>query len=88
MGRARFRPAGARVPAEGAERLAGGAGVTVDTGLLPSDGVDRLVLRSSLDAEHVLSGGTKVDVSGTAMKSKAGGTGFGGASRFSGKGER
>ena len=60
-----------------ADRLAAGAGVAVETGLLPSDGVDRLVLRGSLDAEQALSAGTKVDVSGTALESKAGGTGFG-----------
>ena len=60
-----------------ADRLAAGAGVAVETGLLPSEGVDRLVLRGSLDAEQALSAGTKVDVSGTALESKAGGTGFG-----------
>ena len=76
------------VSVEKADRLAAGAGVAAETGLLPSDGVDRLRLRGSLDAEQVLSGGTKVDVSGTALESKAGGTrlgaGFGAAYRMAG----
>ena len=66
-----------RVSIEETDRLAAGAGVAVETGLLRSGGVDRLVLRGSLDAEQALSAGSKVDVSGTALESKAGGTGFG-----------
>ena len=66
-----------RVSVRDADRLAAGAGVAVETGFLPSDGADRLVLRGSLDAEQVLSGGSAVDVSDTLLKSKAGKTGFG-----------
>ena len=66
-----------RVSTGEADRLAAGAGVAVETGLLPADGVDRLVLRGSLDAEQTLSGGTAVDVSGTVLESEPGGTGFG-----------
>ena len=77
-----------RVSVSDADRLAAGAGVDMETGLLPRDGVDRLRLRGSLDAERVLSGGTKVDVSETALESKAGGTrlgaGLGAAYRFAG----
>ena len=77
-----------RVSIEEANRLTAAAGVDMETGLLPQDGVDRLRLRGSLDAEQVLSGGTKVDVLGTALESKAGGTrlgaGFGGAYRMDG----
>ena len=62
-----------RVSITDADRLTAGAGVDIETGLLPRDGVDRLRLRGSLDAEQVLSGGTKVDVSGTALESKAAG---------------
>ncbi len=77
-----------RVSVEKADRLAAGAGVDIETGLLPRDGVDRLRLRGSLDAAQVLSGGTKVDVSGTELESKAGGTrlgaGLGAAYRMGG----
>ena len=77
-----------RVSIEEANRLSAGAGVAAETGLLPDDGVNRLTLRGSLDAEQVLSGGTKVDVSGTALESKAGGTrlgaGLGAAYRMGG----
>ena len=66
-----------RVSIGDTDRLVAGGGVAVEIGLLPSDGVDRLVLRGSLDAERVLSGGSAVDVSGTMLKSKAGRTGFG-----------
>jgi len=77
-----------RVSVTDADRLAAGAGVDMETGLLPEDGVDRLRLRGSLDAEQVLSGGSKVDVSGTELESEAGGTrlgaGLGAAYRFAG----
>ena len=77
-----------RVSIEEADRLAVGAGVDIETGLLPRDGVDRLRLRGSLDAGRVLSGGSKVDVSETTLESKAGGTrlgaGFGAAYRMGG----
>ena len=77
-----------RVSIEEANRLTAGAGVDIETGLLPRDGADRLTLRGSLDAARVLSGGTKVDVSGTALESKAGGTrlgaGLGAAYRMGG----
>ena len=66
-----------RVSVGDADRLDAGAGVAVETGLLPSEGVDRLTLRGSLDAEQTLSGGTVVDVSDTLLESKAGGTRFG-----------
>ena len=66
-----------RVSITDADRLAAGAGVDMETGLLPRDGVDRLALRGSLDVEQVLSGGTKVDVSETELESKAGGTRLG-----------
>ncbi len=77
-----------RVSVEEANRLSAGAGVIAETGLLRRDGVDRLTLRGSLGAAQVLGGGTKVDVSGTALESKAGGTrlgaGLGGAYRMGG----
>jgi len=77
-----------RVSVTDADRLAAGAGVDMETGLLPRDGADRLTLRASLDAEQALSGGTKVDVSETALESEAGGTrlgaGLGAAYRFAG----
>ncbi len=77
-----------RVSITDADRLAAGAGVIAETGLLPLDGADRLRLRGSLDAEQVLSGGTKVDVSETALESEAGGTrlgaGLGAAYRMGG----
>ncbi len=66
-----------RVSAGDADRLVAAGGVAAETGLLPSEGVDRLVLRGSLDAEQVLSGGTAVDVSGTVLESKTGRTGYG-----------
>ncbi len=66
-----------RVSVREGDRLAAGAGVIAETGLLPSDGADRLVLRGSLDAEQVLNGGSAVDVSDTLLESKAGGTRFG-----------
>ena len=77
-----------RVSVREGDRLAAGGGVAVETGLLPRDGADRLVLRGSLDAERVLSGGTAVDVSDTVLKSKTGktglGAGLGGAYRMAG----
>ena len=66
-----------RVSVTDADRLTAGAGVIAETGLLPRDGVDRLLLRGTLDATQALAGGTKVDVSGTELKSKVGGIRFG-----------
>ena len=50
--------------------------MVVETGLLPEDGVDRLVLHGSLEAEQVLTADSSVDVTGAMLESEAGGTGF------------